>query len=170
MAGVVVGDLGDGGDAVVPLAGVIGLEGVVEPVLAHPERHQLAAHGRQRVDAAFCQVDGGAADFRVRMAEGAEAETGVGVVAHRKAVQGHGIVGEEARQFGGSVVVEMVGEVQVGGIKAFDPARGGNHFGNRIALLLERVEPGCIARAVREGHDGPWGEKSSGWSRSRGAR
>jgi hypothetical protein len=40
----------------------------------------------------------------------------------------------------------------------------------QIALLLEGIQPGGIARAIGEGHDCPWVKKRSGRSRSSGCR
>ena len=108
---------------VVPHPRVIALKGVIHAVLAHPQRHHFAAHFRHRIQAALGDIDGSLAHFGVGVAKRPKAKAGVGVIAHRHTIQRNTVVSHDARQGGGGDALKMVGKVQIGGV---DPG----HFGN----------------------------------------
>ena len=66
QSGIVLGDLADAVDLVGPKLRVIGLEGIVEAVLAEPQRHQIGAGRARGVDAALGEINRLAAHRRVR--------------------------------------------------------------------------------------------------------
>ena len=158
--GVVIGHLGDGSHGIVPHPGIVALEAVVDAVLPDPDGHGRAAHLRQRIEAALGEVDGGAADLRIGMGEGAEAEAGIGIVAHGKAVQRDAVVGEDRRERLGIVCLEMVGIVEVGGIQPrhlCGPCDQVGHGGFARQADLEGVQAGGIAGTVAHGRAfGAW--------------
>ena len=70
-AGIVIRNFRHRGNRIVPHPPVIALKGIVDPVLTHPQRHQIPAHFGQRVQSAFGLVDGGAAHGGVGVGKGA---------------------------------------------------------------------------------------------------
>ena len=169
-AGIVVCHLGNRGDAVLPLAGIIGLKTVIKAVLPHPQRHQVATHFGQRIQPAFRQINGTTAHSGIGVGKRTQPKPGVGVVTHGKPVQRHAIFHQQTAKRGGRVVVEMVGIIQVGRIKAPHPAHCGDHLGHGIALLLERVQTGGITGMIGQGHGCPEAENRSGRARSSGCK
>ena len=109
---VVLGDFADAVDLVGPKPGVVGLEGVVEAVLPEPQSHQLAARFASRVDSPLRQIDRFAPHRRIGIGERADLEGGVGVIAHREAVDGEAEIANRVAS-GARVGAEMVGIVEV---------------------------------------------------------
>ena len=114
---IVSGEHVEGRNRVIPHPPVVGLEGIVEAVLAEPQGHQRSAHLRECVETAPGEVDGLPAPGRIGIGQGAEPEVGVRVVAHRKAVQ----LDAESVENGGKLprrrVVEVIGVVEIRGIE-----------------------------------------------------
>ena len=84
--GIMQSDFPDSRDLVIQQGRVVGLEGIVEAVLAEPERHQAGAGFARCIDAALGEIDGFAPNRTVRMRERAELERRVRVVPHREPV------------------------------------------------------------------------------------
>ena len=112
QSGIMLGYFTNAIDLVLPERRIVGLEGIVEAILAEPERHQVGAASRAGVDAGLGQIDGFAAHRRVGIGEGAELEGRVGVVAHGKAIDGKPEIAEFARDFR-RLFSDMVGKVEI---------------------------------------------------------
>ena len=108
-----VTDLGNRGNGMVPGGRIIHLEGVIEPILPHPERDRLPAHLRTSVCPALCDVDRRPAHRGVRMGERTELEPRIGVVTHRNAIQREPRFVQETRHLRGIVGRKVIREIQV---------------------------------------------------------
>ena len=115
---IVAGDGSHRVDRVVPHRAVIGLKRIIETVLTHPKRHQVAAHFGKRVDALLRDIDSGLTDRLVGMREGTEFEPGIGVVAHGEAVERDTHAVHRLAQLAGRGVLKMIRIVEIGGVQS----------------------------------------------------
>ena len=177
---IVAGDLVESRDGVVPHPPVVGLEGIVEAVLAEPERHQRAAHLGERVDAAPGEVDGLAPPFRVGIGERAEPEISIRVVAHGEAVQPDTEPVEHAGELSWTGVLEVIRVVEIGGVESPHRRRALQQVRRRHPVLagpvglgadLEGVQPGGVAGRLNVAHSLVLGgRRAFARSRVRGGR
>ena len=176
--GVVIGHFGQSRDGGIPHGRIIALKAVIDPVLTQPQGHDLPPHFGQGIKTALGDVDGRAAHPRVGVGKGPKPKAGIGVIAHRKAVQGKARAREDFGHLRGCMRVEMVRVIQVGGIDSGHLACTGDHIGGgRLARQadLEGIEAGSIPRAVGQvGHVGlsqdQAGLNNSGRATIRGSR
>ena len=147
---IVVRNLGDGFGAGVPHRPIVALEGVVEPVLAHPQGHQAPAYFGQRVEAALGQVDSRPTHLGVGIGKGADRKARIGVLAHSELIETHAVIGKDCGQLGRRMGLKMVRIVEVGRIEPTHPSGGGDQVGDiwasrQTRCRLEGVQPRRVA-------------------------
>ena len=79
--------LGDRLNRIIPDFGIIGLKGIIEPILPHPERHQRPAKFCQSIQARLRFINRSAAHRWVWIGKRAQLETRISVIAHGQTVQ-----------------------------------------------------------------------------------
>ena len=184
---VVVADLRQTGQTVLPHPRVIALKGIIHPVLPHPQRHHPPAHFGQRVQTALRDVHRRRPHHRVRIAERPQPKARIGVIAHRQPVQRHAMIRHDPPQLCRAVVGKMVGIVQIGRVNPLDRCRPCDQIGHRGLARqsqLEGIQTPRIPRTIVQGHGhsghghsghgylglGHSGSNRSGWFCAKGSR
>ena len=79
--------LGDRLNRIIPDFGIIGLKGIIEPILPHPKRHQRSAEFCQSIQARLGFINRSAAHRWIWIGKRAQLEARIGIIAHGQTVQ-----------------------------------------------------------------------------------